>query len=189
MQKNEKPLVLAVILLVITAVVALLLACTDSLTREKIETNTAKEQNEARMAVMEDASEFEKLDAELDPDGIVTEIYEGKSASGETVGYCVSVKPNGFGGAIEMIVGVRSDESLTGIQIVSLSETPGLGSKAQEPKFKDQFNGKSVKEPLTVIKSGTAKDNEVMAISGATISSNAVTSGVNAAAAAVKNLK
>ena len=189
MQKNEKPFVLAIILFVITAVVALLLAYTNSVTWNKIEENTAKEQNEARMAVMANATEFEKLDTELAEDGIVTEIYAGKNASGELVGYCVGVAPNGFGGAIEMMVGVKPDETLTGIKIVSLSETPGLGSKAQEPKFKDQFNDKSVKEPLTVMKSGTAKDNEIVAISGATISSNAVVSGVNAAAQAVKNLK
>ncbi len=189
MQNNEKPFVLAAILFGITAVVALLLACTNSITADMIAENEAKEQDEARRAVMAEATSFEKVEAAASEDGVVKEIYRAENESGETVGYCVSVAPNGFGGAIEMIVGVKTDETLTGIKIVSLSETPGLGSKAQEPDFKDQFDDKSVKEPLTVIKSGTAKNNEVMAISGATISSNAVTKGVNAAAEAVKNLK
>lgn len=189
MQKNENPVVLAVILFAITAVVALLLAFTNSVTVEKIEANTAKEQNEARMEVMPDAASFEKIEAELEEDGIVGEIYAAKTASGELAGYCVGVHPNGFGGAIEMIVGVTPDETLTGIKIVSMAETPGLGSKAQEPKFKDQFSGKGAAQPLTVIKSGTPGDSEIVAISGATISSGAVTSGVNAAAEAVRKLK
>lgn len=189
MQNNEKPFVLAAILFGITAVVALLLACTNSITKDMIAQNTEKEQEEARRAVMTEASAFEKTEIPVSADAVVKEIYCGKNDSDETVGYCVSVTPNGFGGAIEMIVGVREDESLTGITIVSLSETPGLGSKAQEPDFKDQFQAKNVSEPLKVIKSGTAEEHEVMAISGATISSNAVTKGVNAAAEAVKALK
>lgn len=189
MQKNENPIILAAILFVITALAALLLAVTNNMTVEKIEANTIKEQNEARMAVMPDASEFEELETDLNEGSIVTEIYAGKTAAGELAGYCVGVSPNGFGGAIEMIVGIKADETLSGVKIVSMSETPGLGSKAQEPKFNDQFSGKNVSEPLAVIKSGIAKDNEVVAISGATITSNAVASGVNAAVDAVRNLK
>lgn len=190
MQKNENPIVLAGILFAITAVVALLLAFTNDVTEQKIAENTEKEQTAARQEVMADAAEFEKIETGLAEQAVpVKEIYAAKDASGELIGYCVSVSPNGFGGAIEIMVGVKPDETLTGIKIVSLSETPGLGSKAQEPKFKDQFDGKTVKDPLSVIKSGTPKDNEVVAISGATITSNAVTEGVNAAVDAVKNLQ
>lgn len=188
MQKNENPIILAAILFAITAVVALLLALANTVTADKIAENAAKEQNEARIEVMPDATSFEKVEQTFE-DSAVNEIYAAMNNADELLGYCVSVSPNGFGGAIEMIVGVKTDASLTGLKIVSLSETPGLGSKAQEPKFKDQFNGKSVAEPIALIKSGTPKDNEVVAISGATITSHAVTSGVNAAAEAVKNLK
>lgn len=189
MQNNEKPFVLAAILFVITAVVALLLACSNSITKDLIAQNTAKEQDEARRAVMTEAVSFEKEETEAVETEIVKEIYRALDESGETMGYCVSVAPNGFGGAIEMMVGVKTDETLTGITVISLSETPGLGSKAQTPDFQGQFTGKSVSEPLSVIKSGTAKEDEIAAISGATISSNAVTKGVNAAAEAVKRLQ
>ena len=187
MQKNENPFVLAGILLVITAAVALLLAFTNSVTEDKIEQNTIKEQNEARQSVMAAAKDFTKLDAQLDPDGVVKEIYEGKDGE-TTVGYCVSVAPNGFGGAIDMIVGISSDKKVTGIKIVSMAETPGLGAKAQDDAFSGQFADKPATE-LKVIKSGTAEADEIVAISGATISSAAVTRGVNEAVKAVENLK
>ncbi len=189
MQKNENPVILAVILFVITAVAALLLAVTNNLTVEKIETNTIKEQNEARVAVLPDAKDFEKLDLVFDEDDLVTEIYAGKNSQGEVIGYCVGVSSNGFGGDINMIVGVDQEKMVTGVKIISMSETPGLGSKSQEPKFNDQFVKKSASEPLKVIKSGTPDKNEIVAISGATVTSNAVTNGVNAAAKAVENLK
>ena len=79
MQKNENPVILAVILFAITAVAALILAATNNLTALKIEENTTKEQNEARVAVMPDANKFEKLDVLLDEESLVTEIYAGKN--------------------------------------------------------------------------------------------------------------
>ena len=88
-----------------------------------------------------------------------------------------------------MIVGVDREKTVTGVKIISMSETPGLGSKAQEPEFNDQFIKKDVSKPLKVIKSGIIDENEIVAISGATITSTAVTSGVNAAVDAVNNLK
>ncbi|MBR5157640.1 MAG: RnfABCDGE type electron transport complex subunit G [Clostridia bacterium] len=187
MQKNENPVILAVIVFAITAVAALVLAAANNLTVEKIEANTIKEQNEARMEVMPDVKDFEKLDAEFD-NASVTEIYAGKNPLGEVAGYCVGVNVNGFGGAIDMIVGVDTENTVTGVKIISMSETPGLGSKAQEPKFNDQFIKKNASKPLKVIKSGIIDDDEIVAISGATVTSNAVTSGVNAAVDAVNNL-
>lgn len=188
MQKNENPIILAAILFAITAVAALILATTNSLTALKIEANTIKEQNEARVSVLSEADEFEKLDTEIENDS-VTEIYAGKNPQGEIIGYCVGVKTNGFGGTINMIVGVDKEKTVTGVKIISMSETPGLGSKAQEPKFNDQFIKKDASKPLKVIKSGIVDENEIVAISGATVTSNAVTSGVNAAVDAVNNLK
>lgn len=189
MQKNENPVILAVILFAITAVAALLLAVTNNLTVEKIEGNTAKEQNEARAAVLSDAKDFEKLDLSFDEDSLVTEIYEGKNSQGKVIGYCVGINSNGFGGDINMIVGIDTEKTVTGVKIISMSETPGLGSKSQEPKFNDQFIKKDASKPLKVIKSGTPDKNEIVAISGATVTSNAVTNGVNAAADAVESLK
>ncbi len=189
MQKNENPVILSAILFAITAIAALVLAVTNNLTFEKIEANTIKEQNEAREAVMPDAKEFERLDLVFDEDSLVTEIYAGKNPQSETIGYCVGVSSNGFGGSIDMIVGIDKEKTVTGVKIISMSETPGLGSKSQEPKFNDQFIKKNASKPLKVIKSGTPDKNEIVAISGATVTSNAVTNGVNAAVDAVNNLK
>lgn len=191
MQKNENPVILSAILFAITAVAALLLAFTNSITIDKIEAGKIKEQNEAKAYVMPDAADFEEVDSVLlyewvDP---VNAVYAAKDDAGNVIGYCVDVSPNGFGGAINMIVGISADDEITGVKIISMSETPGLGSKAQEPKFKDQFNAKKTESDLKVIKSGTPADDEIIAISGATVTSKAVTSGINTASAVVKTLK
>ena len=63
---------------------------------------------------------------------------------------------------------------------MEINDTPGLGLKAKEPEFKSQFAGKKA-EALSVTKSGSGSDNEIAAISGATITSSATTNAVNAA--------
>ena len=102
---------------------------------------------------------------------------------GEMLGYCVQVTTRGFGGDMELLVGVNLDGSVTGVRILTDQETPEMGAQAREPAFLDQFLGKS----------GTIRvergDNAVEAISGATVTSQAVTDGVNAALAAVANLE
>jgi electron transport complex protein RnfG len=190
-QKNENPVILSAILFAITAVAALLLAFTNSITIDKIEAGKIKEQNEARAYVMPDAADFEEVYSVLLYEWVdhVNAVYAAKDDAGNVIGYCVDVSSNGFGGAINMIVGISADDEITGVKIVSMSETPGLGSKAQEPKFKDQFTGKKTDEEIKVIKSGTPADDEIIAISGATVTSKAVTSGINTATAVVKTLK
>lgn len=79
------------------------------------------------------------------------------------------------------MVGITADGNISGVKIGNHSETPGLGSKASEPTFKDQFKGKGTDKSLTVVKGNASNDNDIAAISGATITSKAVTSGVNAA--------
>lgn len=105
------------------------------------------------------------------------EVFEGS----ETAGYAFKlVTPEGYGGDIELLVGVHADGYVTGIDIIKHSETPGLGAKAPEPEFKDQFIDKALSE-LTVVKSPVTSDNQIQAISAATISSKAVTVAVNQA--------
>lgn len=79
------------------------------------------------------------------------------------------------------MVGISKDGKITGVEIGNHSETPGLGSKATEPMFKNQYVDKDVSNSLLVVKGSANNDNEISAISGATITSNGVTSGVNAA--------
>ena len=78
-------------------------------------------------------------------------------------------------------MGYLKDSKITGVEIGNHSETPGLGSKATEPIFKNQYVDKDVSNSLLVVKGSANNDNEISAISGATITSNGVTSGVNAA--------
>lgn len=188
MQKNENPIVLSLVLLIISAVVALLLAFTNSVTKNKIAENTIIEQNAAKREVLEEAFDFLEVEFE-DKTGLVKGVFQGVNQKGEQVGWCVNVTPSGYGGELDIMVGINLDETISGMKVVSHSETAGLGAKATDKKFSSQFDGKKTDKPLEVIKSGTPEENEIVAISGATITSKAVKTGVNAAIDAVKALK
>lgn len=103
-------------------------------------------------------------------------------ASGNIIGYLVIATSNeGYGGAVKISVGIdKADGSLTGVGFLTLNETAGLGMKAKEPLFRNQFPGKKA-DRFAVVKSGTAGNDEVQAISGATRTSKAVTGAINAA--------
>ena len=171
-------------LLIISAVAALLLALTNSVTASTIAQRNEQANAEARKLVLESAQDFEEVkDVKTDNSkGVeVSEIYEAKDASGNTVGYTLKVLPSGYGGTIELMVGIDSAKGqVSGINVVSNSETAGLGAKSTDPEFSDQYKGKPLKE-LSVLKNGTPGDTEIKAISGATITSTAVTNGVDAA--------
>ena len=171
-------------LLIISAVAALLLALTNSVTASTIAQRNEQANAEARKLVLESAQDFEEVkDAKTDNSkGVkVSEIYEAKDASGNTVGYTLKVLPSGYGGTIELMVGIDSAKGqVSGINVVSNSETAGLGAKSTDPEFSDQYKGKPLEE-LSVLKNGTPGDTEIKAISGATITSTAVTNGVDAA--------
>lgn len=171
-------------LLIISAVAALLLALTNSVTASTIAQRNEQANAEARKLVLESAQDFEQVkDVKTDNSkGVeVSEIYEAKDASGNTVGYTLKVLPSGYGGTIELMVGIDSAKGqVSGINVVSNSETAGLGAKATNPEFSDQYKEKPLEE-LSVLKNGTPGDTEIKAISGATITSTAVTNGVDAA--------
>ncbi|MCX7715244.1 MAG: RnfABCDGE type electron transport complex subunit G [Clostridia bacterium] len=173
------------ILFLITAVAAFALAIVNSVTAPVIEGNNAKKQAAAMKNVLKDAAEFSQLTLDSQIDKSVSAIYSAKNAQGDLVGVCVSVTSSGYGGDIDMIVGVSTDKKVTGVDIISQSETAGLGTKAAEPAFKDQYIGKGKIDK--VVKSG-AKENEIDAISGATITSKAVTKGVNTAVSAAEEV-
>ena len=171
-------------LLIISAVAALLLALTNSVTASTKAQRNEQANAEARKLVLESAQDFEQVkDVKTDNSkGVeVSEIYEAKDASGNTVGYTLKVLPSGYGGTIELMVGIDSAKGqVSGINVVSNSETAGLGAKSTDPEFSDQYKGKPLEE-LSVLKNGTPGDTEIKAISGATITSTAVTNGVDAA--------
>ena len=172
---------LGAVLFAICAVAALALGLTNQATAPIIKERNIQANNESRQVVLSEAKEFKQLkNIDLEgTDGLVAEVYEGSNGP-KLVGYTIKTLPKGYGGKIELIVGISKDGAITGINIGSMTETPGLGTKAAEPKFKDQFNQKPTKE-LKVIKGKASGEDQIDAIAGATITSAAVTKGVNAA--------
>lgn len=108
----------------------------------------------------------------------VDSLYEAKTSDGNLYGYVLGVtSTEGYGGKISFYMGISSDQMLKGISILSISETPGLGMNA-ESVLVPQFRNKKLEE-YKVVKTGAVSSNEIDAITSATITSNAVTGGVN----------
>ena len=104
------------------------------------------------------------------------------------LGYVLNiVDPEGYGGDISFMMGVKLDGTLNGISILSISETAGLGMNADTDAFKGQFKDKQV-ETFTYTKTGSSADSEIDALSGATITTNAMVNGVNAGLSAFRYL-
>ena len=102
-------------------------------------------------------------------------------ASGNVIGHIITASSDdSYGGTVKVSVGITNEGQITGVELLEISDTPGLGMKASEPAFKDQYKDKSVEE-FTVTKTGSTSDSEINAISGATITSNAVTHAVDEA--------
>lgn len=173
-------------LLLITLIAGLLLGLTDAVTREPIKAQVELEANEARQAVLPEAESFEAVDArQLDTPA--DEVFAGM-AGGDIVGYTVKLASSGYGGDIVMTVGVKADGTIGGVRINSHSETPGLGAKAQEDAFIGQYSGKAADQPLNVVKTPAQDPGDIQAITGATITTRAVTDGVNQAVQLCKTL-
>lgn len=190
-----------IILTLITLVAGGLLGLVYEITKAPIAQQEEMAKQEAYKAVFEDADSFEVCVEADDADiakyladngftaQTVNEVMEAKDASGETLGYAFNMTTSeGYGGDIVFSMGVRLDGTLNGISLLTLNETAGLGMNADKPEFKDQYQDKNV-ESFEVIKTGAAADNEINAISGATITSNAVTGGVNAGLCAFNYVK
>lgn len=171
-----------VILFLITAVSAALLAFVNGKTAPLIEKNALEKEQTAMRAVMPDASDFEEIELTDDitalGDGAVTKAYAVPNQNGGFDGVCVITETTGYDVGIQTVTGVDSDLKVTGVDIISMNETPGLGAKAAEESFRSQYIGKSGE--IGVAKS-TPSDTEIQAISGATKTSNGVTLGVNTA--------
>lgn len=181
------------ILTSITVVSGLLLGVVYGITKEPIARAQENTKQEAFRTVLADASSFEDyegFDADeaaelLQENGYtsdtVTEVAEGTDSSGETVGYVINVTSSeAYDGELQLSVGIAADGTVKGVEMLSISETAGLGMKADEAEFKDQFKDKQV-DQFSYTKSGETGDDKIDAISGATITTNAVTNAVNSA--------
>lgn len=187
------------ILFIITVLAGGILGFVQTITKEPIAVQKEKAKTEAYETVFETANSFKPYDI-MSLDEIqstlkeasfeeqeITEIVEALDQDGATLGYIVTVVcKNGYAGDISFALGILNDLTLNGISILSISETPGLGMKAEEILV-NQFAGKNVNK-FSVTKTGATIDSQIDAISGATITSNAITEGVNAGLYLVQNL-
>lgn len=175
---GKKKLAGWLVLTVIALVAAVALATTNLITEKPIAEQNLGENQQALKAMFPEADEF----AEVSPgeSSGVDFVYEVKQ-SGQTIGYAVKETVQGYGGSIEVLTGMESGGILRGISVggPDFKETEGLGARAKEPEFTDQFAGKT--PPL---KLGETIDG----ISGATITSRAVVDGVNQGVQKVQSL-
>lgn len=183
-KKNAK---VALVLACITILSGLVLGYFYQLTKEPIAQQTLKREQQAYLSVFPEADQFDPIAWSGTEEGGVTvdKLYSAKKGT-EDLGTVVCVTSHeGYGGDISLVVGVAQDGTTTGISFLSISETAGLGMNAQKPSFMDQFANKKV-DTFQVIKGESTQDNEISAISGATVTSRAVTSAVNAALTAAE---
>ncbi|MCI9545612.1 MAG: RnfABCDGE type electron transport complex subunit G, partial [Lachnospiraceae bacterium] len=176
----------------ITLIAGLALGGVQGITAEPIAQQRQLAKDEAYKAVFADADSFETIVAEEDPEieafldesgypsQNIDEVVQAKDASGSPIGYAFTVTTSeGYGGDIQFAMGVKEDNTVNGISILSIAETAGLGMKADTDEFKAQFAEKNV-EKFEYTKNGATEDGQIDAISGATITTNAMVNGVNA---------
>lgn len=178
------------IIVAITLIAGLVLGGVYQLTKEPIAEQERIKKEKACQEVYAEAASFVELegfDAEAAasvlaadyPSQDIDEVMGAADASGNIVGYVLTVTSHeGYGGDIQFTMGVTNEGLLNGISILSISETAGLGMRAEEV-LKPQFAGKSA-EKYEYTKTGAVAENQIDAISGATITTNAVVNGVNA---------
>ncbi len=186
------------ILFLITLIAGFGLASVYGLTKEPIAQANYEKQQNAYKTVFPDAASFAEL-PEFDSaeatalsgctnGDVVEACVQAVGADGSLLGYVITVTdPNGYGGNITFSMGVTLDGVLNGYSITSIAETPGLGMKANEAAFMDQFANKT-EESFVVTKAAPAADNEIQAITGSTITSDAVTGGINTGLAYYREL-
>lgn len=176
----------------ITLIAGVALGAVQGITAEPIAQQQQLAKDEAYKAVFADADSFETLEAEENPDieafldesgypsQTIDEVVQAKDSSGSPIGYAFTVTTSeGYGGDIQFAMGIKDDNTLNGISILSIAETAGLGMKADTDEFKGQFAEKNV-EKFEYTKSGATDDSQIDALSGATITTNAMVNGVNA---------
>jgi len=176
-----------IIMVAITVVAGAALGQVYSMTKEPIAASAAAKALAASKEVFADAADFVPVDDYPAPDGQyncdVAAVSLALDASGNALGYVVTVTSHaGYNGDITFSMGLRMDGTINGISLLSISETPGLGMKAEEvikPQFKDRATTPGT--VFSVTKTGEQGDDKINAITGATITSKAVTAGVNAA--------
>ncbi|MCR5107943.1 MAG: RnfABCDGE type electron transport complex subunit G [Lachnospiraceae bacterium] len=178
-------------LTLITLIAGALLGFVYELTKGPIAIQEEATKQAAYKKVFEKAEAFEPYDG-FDAEGSKAVLVQGGfedehieealialDASGNKLGYVLTVVTmEGYGGEIDVSMGIDNEGTLNGIEILSISETAGLGMKADTDEFKSKFKDKQVAQ-FMYTKTGAAKDYEIDALSGATITTNAMVNAVN----------
>jgi len=180
-----------IVITLITVVAGFFLGYVYDITKEPIAFQQQQTKQEAYKAVFPEAASFEEsqgydidsLNSDLQGNGYsfdkIDEIVIAKGNDGSALGYVLGLTTSeGYGGDITISMGISNDGTVKGIEILSISETAGLGMKANTPEFKSQFENKNVSR-FSYTKTGKSADYEIDALSGATITTNAVTNLVN----------
>ena len=167
---------ITLVLLLICGIIAGMLAAVNLLTKDRIAENKVKEMNQKVATIFGEG--VTRTELEHTPRKEVDYVWQ-VSREGEDLGYCVYITVRGYAGDIEMMVGMKPNGEIFGIEIVSMRETAGLGTRIGEDKFLSQYNGKS----------GKVTENDVDVISGSTVSSKAVIEGVNIATDVYEEVK
>lgn len=177
------PLKLGGILFLLTAICVGILGGVNEITRPIIEKNEVATEEAAMRELLTAAESFENVPSVDAP--MIKKVAIAKQGD-KAVGYVLRVEPNGYGGAIKLLIGIDQEGIVKGISILEHSETPGFGANANNDDFKNQFIDKIA--PLRVSKSASSED-EIQAITGATITSEAIANAVNTAVEYVNNHK
>lgn len=168
---------------IICLVVSTCLALVNNVTRDVISLRAESDAEEQRRLVLSKADAFKLLEGREaeDESGLIRRVYAAYDG-GKLIGYVFNASPKGFGGEIAVTVGISIENRITGVRVGNNSETPGLGSKTADLSFSGQYRDRDIRQDFVVVKRPAAADNEVQAVSGATISSAAVTKAVQASA-------
>ena len=156
---------LVLTLFLITAISALILSLSNKVTAPVIAEADKLKEDKARMELLPEGETFEILEEE----GL---------KNGETIGYIIKSTTNGYGGSIEFLIGIKEDGKLGGIKVLSHEETAGLGENITKPFFADSFKDKSIDGELVATKQ-PSQDNEVQAITSATVTTTAMVGEIN----------
>lgn len=173
-KKNREDIIKPVgVLLAICIIIPLALSVTNKVTAKKI-AELEKENSKKNMQGLVSADDFEKCS-----DGGIE--YYAAIKGGETAAYIFTESAKGYGGDVSVMTAVKPDGTVAGVAILDVSnETPGLGQNAAKESFYSQYAG--LKKGVSLLKNGAkAENNEVDAVTGATITSTAVTRAVNTA--------
>ena len=174
------------LLIVASFFFGLLIAVTNASLSPRIEQNKINKRNRLVGAMLPDAKDFVLLEVEIEIESIQgkrekVEVYRAMSEGGECVGWSFNAAGSGFADKIELVVAVDKDfEKLAGFDVLASNETPGFGDQIKYDYYRDQFKGAPAEE-LKLISSGDPKkiDAEIVAISGATVSSESVVEIIN----------